>query len=154
METKNITAQDVVNYIEGNINYLRSQSSFFKLEVHIQEQATYRSYLCIDCLEAGECKICHCITPNMFYAPKKLDKEDKWGVMLDKDEWEKFKLDNNIDIDDISKKLDLATKEIKSEYNEEMLADLNKTRLVTVAKELVNTVEKAKSKEYSKELNS
>lgn len=92
--------QDVQNFIKGNWNYLQFQleSRFIKQEV--KEQALYRAMLCSPCLEEGKCKICHCSTPAMFFAPDKKDALGNWGEMLKKDQWNKFKEENDISIPD------------------------------------------------------
>lgn len=142
---KEVSTEDIINFVEGNLNYLRSLSNFFKLDYHIREQAIYRSYLCRDCLDAGYCKICNCMTPHMFYSPRKVDSDNKWSAMLTKDQWETFKKDNNIDMMAIEAELgDMASREIRSEFSKENIDDANKTRL---AKELVKLVNDVKDKE-------
>lgn len=82
---KDITFQNVRNYVEGNIFAALEKN----LPDHISEQAMYRMALCLDCLKNGRCLKCGCKTPQLFYAPMKQD--DKWGPMMSKSEWEKFK---------------------------------------------------------------
>lgn len=66
------------DFVEGNILYLQKET----LPLHIQEQVSLREYLCSDCLEQARCKICKCPTPKMFYAPNKVDSENKWAEFL------------------------------------------------------------------------
>jgi len=73
--------------MEGNAYWIIAKI----LPAHYRDQAEWRAYLCKDCLETGKCKECGCKTPQMFYAPNKKDKLDKWGPMLSKKEWEKMK---------------------------------------------------------------
>lgn len=97
-----ITGQDVRNYLEGNAYYLLS---FFKSTspTHIKEQALYRAFLCDECLKKGKCVECGCKTPNMFFSPKKKDSKGRWGQMLSAKEWKKFKIENNIDINNLTR---------------------------------------------------
>lgn len=90
MKAKNVTLGDVRNFIEGNMLYF-SDLSLQKLDQHIKEQALYRAMLCQDCLMDGKCRSCGCKTPQLFYAPKKVDAEKRWHTMLPKEFWEKFK---------------------------------------------------------------
>jgi len=118
MEKGKVTSKDVRNFIEGNLNYLKSSSRFMKLEVHIQEQAICRAVSCLECLNAGACTECGCTTPHMFYAPKKEDAKERWGVMLEKDDWEAYKEEHNLEVPNI----DLASIEVSNDYKDvEML---------------------------------
>ena len=71
------------------------------LPKHIREQAEYRADKCRPCLAEGRCLHCTCKTPQVFYAPRKKDKLDKWGPMLNREEWEarKKQLNNDNDSD-------------------------------------------------------
>lgn len=89
---------NIKNYLQGTWNKFKDSSKFFELERHIQEQAIYRALLCGDCYGANSCLVCGCKTPDMFYAPNKVDSKGKWGVMLAPEEWEKFKLSNDLDM--------------------------------------------------------
>lgn len=88
---------NIRDFVEGKWNMAKQHSSFLRLEEHIREQAIYRALLCSECHQNGECLICGCSTPDMFYAPKKECPDGAWTKMLDKSEWEKFKLENEID---------------------------------------------------------
>ena len=61
------------DFLEGNINYLQKDS----LPSYMQEQISLRAYLCSDCMALGRCKICNCPTPKLFYAPNKIDEDQK-----------------------------------------------------------------------------
>lgn len=106
MKPKDIfNLKNIKNFAEGTLNYIKfknentSNSVFFKkLEDHVKEQAFYRAYLCQKCLSNGACIRCGCKTPEMFFSPKKVDSEGKWREMLNKEEWEQFKKDNNIEL--------------------------------------------------------
>jgi zinc D-Ala-D-Ala carboxypeptidase len=88
-----VTPQNVTNYLQGNLKHLSSQ--YFDLPIHEAQQIALRAYLCKPCLNNGKCLICSCKTPEMFYAPNKLDSAGKFAQFLNKDQWET--LVNNID---------------------------------------------------------
>lgn len=83
---KNILS-DIRNFVQGNFRFLYHEHN----APHINEQAEWRAFKCQDCLKAGKCRHCGCKTPNMFYAPNKIDSAGKWGRMLSQVEWEQFK---------------------------------------------------------------
>lgn len=62
---------------------------------HELEQVKLRQFLCQDCGSNGSCLVCKCKTPNVFYAPAKIDAKNKWAQFLNKEQWEALK--NNID---------------------------------------------------------
>jgi hypothetical protein len=90
-------SDNVKNYIQGNYNYFQYKLHDGNIEDHVMEQALYRAYLCQPCLVAGKCTGCSCTTPNLFFAPDKVDHDEKWGAMLSKEKWEEFKKENEID---------------------------------------------------------
>lgn len=94
--SKYFNLKNITNFIEGNINSFKDNNHFFSLEEHVREQVIYRALQCIDCLQEGHCLLCGCKTPEMFYAPKKIDADGKWNEMLSKEEWMKFKEEGNI----------------------------------------------------------
>lgn len=79
-----IKAEDIRNFIQGNL--LHASKDF--LPDYMKEQAEYRAWLCRSCLVKKKCPHCSCKVPNMFYAPKKVCKLNKWGPFLSKNEWE------------------------------------------------------------------
>lgn len=89
MKLSDITTYNTLNFLQGYYNTAKSYLD--TLPRHIQEQAIHRAVLCSDCLKLGKCKICKCSTPAMFLAPNKHDSLNKWGAMLEEDEWNKFK---------------------------------------------------------------
>lgn len=110
---KAITIKDIKNYVEGNLNMYKQRSTFIKLPIHIQEQAVVRAFLCAPCLKAGACSECGCSTPELFYAPKKVDEMGKWGEMYSAEEWEEYKKEQNLTIPDI----DLAAVEVEQQFS-------------------------------------
>lgn len=82
-----ITPNNVRDFAEGNYNYYVGNNP-----KHYLEQYLYRAYLCSDCLEDGKCKACGCTTPQMFFAPRKVDKLDKWPPFFrNEEDWEEYK---------------------------------------------------------------
>jgi len=65
---------------------------------HYKEQIVYRMRLCPDCLEAGKCINCSCISPELFYDRENYCSEDRWKEMKEKEEWEKEKIEKGITI--------------------------------------------------------
>lgn len=88
-----VTTQDVANYVQGTLKHVASK--YIDLPLHEAQQIELRAYLCKPCLDNGKCLICQCKTPEMFYAPNKIDKEGKFAQFLNKEQWEA--LVNNID---------------------------------------------------------
>ena len=88
-----VTPQDATNFVQGTFKH--ATSKLFELPPHEQQQADLRAYLCKPCLDNGKCLICQCKTPQMFYAPQKVDKDGKFAQFLNKEQWEA--LVNNID---------------------------------------------------------
>lgn len=119
MEKKRATLSDyfkyknIRDYVQGTYNY------FFKntIEQHKKEQAFHRALLCKPCLNAGSCEHCGCATPHLFFAPNKTDAGNKWGVMLEAAEWEEYKKENNINIDDTEKNVIDAIKQNNTDAN-------------------------------------
>lgn len=90
MKISDITPHNILNFVQGNINFYLNQNA-----THHLEQFLYRAYLCRDCLENGKCPHCGCTTPQMFFAPNKQDAMDRWPAFFYKEEdWEAFKQSN------------------------------------------------------------
>lgn len=79
------------NFVQGTTLHAVKDA----LPLHIEEQVALRAFLCSPCLENKSCDICHCSTPQMFYAPKKQDSRNRWAEFLSHSQWEALK--NNID---------------------------------------------------------
>lgn len=101
---EDINKKNVTNYIKGTWNYWKFKHNY-NMDKHIIEQAFYRAFLCINCLERTYCDICGCATPAMFFSPDKEDARERWKEMLGEKEWKKFKEKNNIVISDIKLEL-------------------------------------------------
>lgn len=105
-----ITLQNISAFIQGNVRAILHNygDSFYTLSPEIQEQVIYRTSLANkECLENGKCK-CNCSIPELFYADKQC--EDKcYPYMMNKSDWEKFKLDNNIELSIKTEKLKITS---------------------------------------------
>jgi hypothetical protein len=78
------------DFVEGNYLYFNKAHN----APHINEQAFWRAWHCQDCLNAKKCRHCGCTTPNMFFSPNKTDSMNKWGKMLNEQQWETYKQNN------------------------------------------------------------
>jgi hypothetical protein len=89
--------KNIRNYAQGHWNKMLD-ARFNHLEDHIKEQALYRANLCKPCYDNGKCTECGCSTPVMFFSPSKVDAKGKWGKMLNKEQWETFKKENELPV--------------------------------------------------------
>lgn len=71
-------AKDIAS---GYSNYLQ-ETHGKGLPAYIKEQIEWRMYLCSPCLQKGQCDLCHCKTPVLFYSASKTDALKRWGPML------------------------------------------------------------------------
>ena len=91
--SKEITAQNIYNFIEGNIR-LRTKSI---QPQHIKEQIAYRLLKCYnDCVKKGECIVCGCNFPDRAYSTKSCN-TDRFPDFMSRIDWEEFKKDKNIE---------------------------------------------------------
>lgn len=83
------TLDNVLSFLEGNTKYYMNK--LHEAPIHIQEQVTYRLSLCKDdCLVENKCIKCGC-PPEKKAFVKKSCNPDRFGDMMGRDEWEKFK---------------------------------------------------------------
>lgn len=80
---------DAPNFFDGFTNLVKSR--YTALEPHILDQAEWRAYQCFDCFQAGKCHHCGCSAPAIFFSEKYVDKQGKWGRMLNAEQWESYK---------------------------------------------------------------
>lgn len=93
----NITLSNVGAYIQGKTRMLVQKygNEFFSLDNHIKEQIVWRESKANSfCLSNNECK-CGCPLPDLFFADKTCE-DACYPVMMNKDEWELYKIENNI----------------------------------------------------------
>lgn len=96
MKLSDINLKNIKAFFEGNARMLGD--NFGIVDKHIQEQVAYRATLCGDCLEAGKCKVCGCKVPGKFYVKQSCNNGDIFPDLMSKEEWEEFKIENNINI--------------------------------------------------------
>ncbi len=87
-----------MNYAQGNLRMI--QAALGVVDKHIQEQVIYRSSYCADCLQAGSCKNCSCSVPGRWYSTPTCG--DRFPDLMNEEDWEKYKEENNIEIDEHS----------------------------------------------------
>lgn len=90
--SKQITAQNIYNFIEGNTRLFTKSIQ----PQHIQEQISYRMIICSkDCMIKKECIKCGCDVPARLYTSESCNL-DRFPNFLSRIEWEEFKLKNQI----------------------------------------------------------
>lgn len=95
---KKITLSNVKSFIRGHYNmYLDKLGAYPK---HKQEQILYRISLCSDCVTNKGCKHCGCPPHKKVYDSKSCNGGERFPDMLSEVEWNKFKLDNKITVDE------------------------------------------------------
>lgn len=89
-----ITIKNIKSYLEGN-----AQLVLERLDLqpqHIQEQVAYRRLLCKDdCAIQGKCIKCGCDFKGKTSVIQSCNPE-RFPNLMSKQEWEQFKIDNNI----------------------------------------------------------
>lgn len=93
---KNNILNKVKQFIEGNFNML--QDDLLGKPTYYKEQIYYRTSKCSDCYVKGKCKQCGCSLPGKHYVTKSCNPE-RFPDLMTIDEWEKYKKDNDINID-------------------------------------------------------
>ena len=87
----------VLQFIEGNLKMLGDKLNL--LPIYEKEQVLYRSEICKnDCMKKGKCIYCGCSVPGKLYVKKSCNKGKRFPDMMSVEDWNKFKIDNNITI--------------------------------------------------------
>lgn len=92
------TLGNIGAFIQGKTRMLVQKygNEYFNLEKHIKEQIVWRESKADKfCLSNNECK-CGCPLPDLFFADKTC-KDACYPVMMNKEEWEAYKIKNSID---------------------------------------------------------
>ena len=90
--SKQITAQNIYNFIEGNTRLFTKELQ----PSHILEQISYRMLICKDdCGRDGKCIKCGCDYPGRVYTSQSCNL-DRFPNLMSRLEWEEFKIKNNI----------------------------------------------------------
>lgn len=92
-----ITPKKIYQFIEGNTKMLGDKINI--LPKHEKEQVLWRSQICKDdCLDRGYCVYCGCSVPGKLYVKESCNGGSRFPNLMDSDTWEKYKLENNIEI--------------------------------------------------------
>lgn len=92
-----LTPEKIRQFIEGNIKMLGVRLNL--LPNHEKEQVLWRTIICKnDCLKEGVCKYCGCSLPGKLYVNKSCNGGERFPDMMDVEEWDEFKIKNNIDL--------------------------------------------------------
>lgn len=93
--SKEITLSNIRSYLEGNGQRILEE---LKLQPkHIQEQIAYRRLLCKnDCAVQNKCIKCGCDFKGKTSVQQSCN-PDRFPDLMSKNDWTKFKKDNNIE---------------------------------------------------------
>ena len=92
-----ITPRKIFHFLEGNLKMLGDYLHI--LPKHEREQVLYRSEVCRnDCMQYGYCKYCGCSVPGKLYVKESCNGGERFPDLMTEEEWEKFKVENNIEI--------------------------------------------------------
>jgi hypothetical protein len=92
-----ITPKKIFQFIEGNLKMLGDR--IHVLPNHESEQVLYRSQICKDdCMKLGYCINCGCDVPGKLYVKESCNEGLRFPDLMNKKDWEEFKLKNNIEI--------------------------------------------------------
>ena len=93
--SKEITLSNIRSYLEGNGQRILEE---LKLQPkHIQEQISYRRLICKDdCAITDECIMCGCDFKGKTSVQQSCNPE-RFPDLMSKNDWIKFKKDNNIE---------------------------------------------------------
>jgi hypothetical protein len=90
-----ITLKKIGQYLEGNLKMFGDK--IYLLSDHEKEQVAYRALVCKDeCVKLGYCVYCGCDLPGKFYVKESCNSGERFPNLMNKSDWEKFKLDNKI----------------------------------------------------------
>lgn len=95
---REITLRNILSFLEGNTKYLFNLFGLYP--TYKQEQVLWRLNICkLDCIKNGECEYCGCPPEKKAFVEESCNHGDRFPDMMDKETWEQYKIDNNIDID-------------------------------------------------------
>lgn len=86
----------IFQFVQGNTRLLGDKLNL--TPEHIKEQVEYRASKCYEsCYKnnEGKCKKCGCRVPGKWYVTESCN-PDKFPDLMDKEQWEQYKIDNNI----------------------------------------------------------
>lgn len=98
---KKINLSNIVNYLEAEVRYWKSTSSFLENPKHIDEQSIWRlsqiKEKSPECIQELRCINCGCVTIEKSFETKACE-EGCYPELMDEKTWENFKKENNIQI--------------------------------------------------------
>jgi hypothetical protein len=106
MNINEITTGKVKSFLQGYTRYYFD--NIFGLPDPIKEQVFFRLFTCKNsCLPQGKCEICKCPTIQRAYSSASCNPE-KFPDMLSVQEWEAYKIENNITgLDEMRRQVEL-----------------------------------------------
>jgi hypothetical protein len=88
----------IFQFIEGHLKMFGDK--FDLLPEHQKEQFLFRVSICKDdCLKDKVCKYCGCMVPEKLYVWQSCNNGQRFPDMMEEDEWETYKEENNIKIE-------------------------------------------------------
>lgn len=99
MKAKDIfNIKNISSFIEGHARLFYDK--LVGLPQHEREQIAWRLTLCKDdCLVTGKCKVCTCPPEKKMFVRESCNNGERFPDIMGKEEWEQYKIDNNINID-------------------------------------------------------
>lgn len=93
--SQKITLKNIKAYIQGNTQMILDGLGL--KEDYYKEQIAYRMLQCQDCMNNGKCHYCGCNVPGKLYVKESCNNGIRFPDLMNKEHWEKFKKDNNIE---------------------------------------------------------
>ena len=96
---KKITWNNIKDFLAGNYRYYYDKNIGYPK--YMQEQFIYRLEQCkTSCVPFEKCEVCECPPKKKVYVTKSCNKGKKFPDLMEEGEWEQFKRNNNIVIDE------------------------------------------------------
>lgn len=87
--------KNIQSFIEGNGKYI--YDNLIGLPQHQKEQVAYRLSICKDdCVVEGKCKYCTCPSEKKIFVNESCNNGERFPDIMNKEEWEEFKIKNGI----------------------------------------------------------
>lgn len=92
-----VKLKDVENFIVGNYRFFKNK--LIASPDYIKEQIYYRLSVCADdCLITNKCQYCPCPPKKKAWVTESCNDGERFPDLMNKDEWEQYKQDNNIEL--------------------------------------------------------
>lgn len=93
-----LKAKDIASFLQGNWRYYKNKLMVSPL--YIREQVEYRLQICRnDCLIKNKCVYCGCPPQKKSWTDTSCNGGERFPDLMNKQDWEQFKKDNNIKIE-------------------------------------------------------